>query len=341
MDEKMRFPCYVFLDEAHNFLPQQEGIAPISEGTAKMLDKAFFKICNQGRAYGFTTAFFTQRIANIKKWVIANCQVKVIMKHGLDVDLNRCEQEVGKNNASREQIEKLGKGEGIVLGWGMKPFKVKFHMRDSYHPSSTPDIKRARAFYAGNTGEVKTEQSMPQRHTQKGNVQRLSMPQQVRGYQPYTPTGELRTMPREVQEALVKAARQAVQTGQLQGYSAVAQGYEDEDEPHTDPLYETETVRMPSNVKPFMRAPDDAEVLRRREQTAAMPQHWGTQQPAMTQRQAAAYHRPSPTLPKHLQEALDAFEPGMSYRHLGEVLNIGKDAAGQRIQELRRRKLIS
>lgn len=156
LDEQLRFPCYVFLDEAHNFLPQQTDVAPISKETAEIVNKAFFKICNQGRAYGYTMGFFTQRIANIKKWVIANCQIKVIMKHGLDVDLKRCEDEISKKFATREDIEKLGKGQGIVIGWGMQPFFVQFKMRESHHPSSTPDIKRARAFQAKG-GKVTTQ----------------------------------------------------------------------------------------------------------------------------------------------------------------------------------------
>lgn len=48
----------------------------------------------------------------------------------------------------------------------------------------------------------------------------------------------------------------------------------------------------------------------------------------------------TPTLPPDLQKAKDAYEPGMSYRELGAKLGIGKDAAGKRIEELKRRKLI-
>ncbi len=48
----------------------------------------------------------------------------------------------------------------------------------------------------------------------------------------------------------------------------------------------------------------------------------------------------SSTLPPVLEAALNAYEPGMSYRELAARLDIGKDAAGKRIDELKRRKLI-
>lgn len=63
-----------------------------------------------------------------------------------------------------------------------------------------------------------------------------------------------------------------------------------------------------------------------------------------TQRMEPLYENPvrrsSSALPLELQQALKAYEPGMSYRDLAKVLGIGKDTAGKRIEELRRRKLI-
>lgn len=56
--------------------------------------------------------------------------------------------------------------------------------------------------------------------------------------------------------------------------------------------------------------------------------------------QYPTYRKSTPTLPPDLQKALDAYESGMSYRELGAKLGIGKDAAGKRIEELKRRKLI-
>lgn len=51
-------------------------------------------------------------------------------------------------------------------------------------------------------------------------------------------------------------------------------------------------------------------------------------------------HRPSSALTRELQEALDAYQPGMSYRELGKALGVNKDTAGKRLDELKRRKLV-
>jgi hypothetical protein len=48
----------------------------------------------------------------------------------------------------------------------------------------------------------------------------------------------------------------------------------------------------------------------------------------------------TPTLPADLQKALDAYEPGMSYREMGEAIGTGKDRAGELIKELKKRGLV-
>lgn len=47
-----------------------------------------------------------------------------------------------------------------------------------------------------------------------------------------------------------------------------------------------------------------------------------------------------PRLSPELQRALDAYQPGMSYRDLGRAIGCGKDKAGELIQELRKRGLL-
>lgn len=47
-----------------------------------------------------------------------------------------------------------------------------------------------------------------------------------------------------------------------------------------------------------------------------------------------------PRLSPELQRALDAYQPGMSYRDLGRAIGCGKDKAGDLLQELKSRKLI-
>lgn len=56
--------------------------------------------------------------------------------------------------------------------------------------------------------------------------------------------------------------------------------------------------------------------------------------------QVQVARKPSSTLSPQLQQALDAYEPEMSYRDLAAKIGVNKDTAGKRIEELKRRKLI-
>src|SRR5579885_1288686 len=145
--DEERPPCFVFLDEAHHFLPERVNLTQLDRNIHVRLQKSFFRVCNLGRSYGYTMAFCTQRIANIAKWVIANCQVKVIMRHALDIDLDRCCEEVNKTVATREDIERLAPGMGIVIGLCDRQFVAQFDRRASYHPSHTPKVDRAHLRY--------------------------------------------------------------------------------------------------------------------------------------------------------------------------------------------------
>ncbi len=145
--DEERPPCFVFLDEAHHFLPERTNLTQLDRNIHVRLQKSFFRVCNLGRSYGYTMAFCTQRIANIAKWVIANCQVKVIMRHALDIDLDRCCEEVNKTVATREDIERLAPGMGIVIGLADRQFVAQFDRRASYHPSQTPKVNRAHLRY--------------------------------------------------------------------------------------------------------------------------------------------------------------------------------------------------
>jgi hypothetical protein len=79
--------------------------------------------------------------------VIANCQVKIIMKHGLDIDLDCCTDEGNKAIATHETIEQLAPGQGIVSGLGTQQFVAQFHPRRSSRASHTPKVERAHQRY--------------------------------------------------------------------------------------------------------------------------------------------------------------------------------------------------
>ncbi|HLI90504.1 MAG TPA: DUF87 domain-containing protein [Ktedonobacteraceae bacterium] len=166
-----RPPCFVFVDEAHHFLPERVNLTQLDRNIHVRLQKSFFRMCNLGRSYGYTMAFCTQRIANIAKWV-ANCQVKVIMRHALDIDLDRCCEEVNKTVATREDIERLAPGMGIVIGLCDRQFVAQFDRRASYHPSHTPKVNRAHLRYRDRrlAPRVQPKAALPQPTPQEGEV---------------------------------------------------------------------------------------------------------------------------------------------------------------------------
>ncbi|GAC1694655.1 MAG: hypothetical protein PVS3B3_18870 [Ktedonobacteraceae bacterium] len=142
-----RLPCFVFMDEAQLYLPQDMALLPrearVEEGKeiANDLINSYFKLVSNGRSNGFTVAFATQSLTYIAKAFIKSCNIKIIMKHTENNDLDMCERMISKKIAVREDIENFKPGEAVVFGMGVTQ-RVKFDGRKSPHHSSTPDYKR-------------------------------------------------------------------------------------------------------------------------------------------------------------------------------------------------------
>lgn len=143
--EQDRLPCLVITDEAHNFLPESRNLSAMrmTKDNYDLLQSAYSRMANTGRSYGYTLVMATQRIANIAKWSIANLRIKVIMAHAEKNDLDRCEEEVGKDVANRETVKTLEQGCGIVVGFTKEPYIVKFDKQPARHVSHTPMIERS------------------------------------------------------------------------------------------------------------------------------------------------------------------------------------------------------
>ncbi len=137
-------PCLMMLDEAQMFLPQNVQLSTLSAETINTLQAAFFQMCNMGRSLGYTVCFFTQSIANLQKWAIRNCQRKVVGIHVEKNDLDRCEEEVDGEIATREQIKTMPEGVGVVIGFTPTQQIIKFDKRVSRHVSNTPGVARLR-----------------------------------------------------------------------------------------------------------------------------------------------------------------------------------------------------
>lgn len=144
--ETDRLPCLIFVDEAHNFWPEERKLSAFSTMRKESFDAlqaAHNRIVTGGRSYGYTMILATQRIANIAKWAIAPLQIKVIMRHRELNDLKRCKEDAGE--ADQKALTTLEPGQGIVIGLTDDPMTVQFDLQPARHVSVTPTIRRVHA----------------------------------------------------------------------------------------------------------------------------------------------------------------------------------------------------
>lgn len=149
-EEKVVLPCLVFLDEAQLYIPQNAELLPPeareNRRVLNALSNAFFALVSNGRSNGYTMCFATQSLTYIAKWAIKSSQIKVLMRHVEYNDLNMCEEIIGSRGvATREDMETMPPGVGVVFGFTPKPMIVQFDRRESRDESETPGIERLRA----------------------------------------------------------------------------------------------------------------------------------------------------------------------------------------------------
>jgi hypothetical protein len=124
-----------------NLLPPE---ARENKDVLDSLSNAYFALVSNGRSNGYTMCFATQSLTYIAKWAIKSSQIRVIMRHVEVNDLDMCERMIAESVASREQIESMPAGMGVVFGFTPKPMVVQFDRRASRDDSETPGIERLR-----------------------------------------------------------------------------------------------------------------------------------------------------------------------------------------------------
>ncbi|GHO88041.1 hypothetical protein [Dictyobacter formicarum] len=146
-DPRLRVPALILLDEAQHFLPQDSSVSNIAKEPASTLLKAFMDLNARGRKRGLTPAIFTQRIAQIRKEVIAGSEVYFLGRQSLNNDLERYEELIGKDERGKQKLDRrlvqsFGKGDFIVFESG-EMFITHFNARRSEHRGITPDLGAA------------------------------------------------------------------------------------------------------------------------------------------------------------------------------------------------------
>lgn len=112
-------PVMVVLDEAHKFAPERG--AGEAESTEAVKDLA-----TRGRKRGFCLIAATQRLAEIHKTVIAECQNKLIGRTTLDLDIDRARRILGMSAKDAGSVlPTLRDGEFFAYGAAISAATVK------------------------------------------------------------------------------------------------------------------------------------------------------------------------------------------------------------------------
>ncbi|HEX3640610.1 MAG TPA: DUF87 domain-containing protein, partial [Ktedonobacteraceae bacterium] len=146
-DPCKRVPCLIFLDEAQYFLPQNETVSSIAKEEANSLLKIFMDVNARGRKRGLTPAIFTQRIAQVRKEVIAGSEIYFLGRQTMDNDVNRYIDIVGKGKLDPSVVQTLPQGDFAVFEGG-EVFITHMNKRKSEHRSNTPKHAQAIERYA-------------------------------------------------------------------------------------------------------------------------------------------------------------------------------------------------
>lgn len=106
--KKVWHPTMVVIDEVQMFAPQV--------GSAESLP-AVIDLASRGRKRGLALVAATQRLSKVHKDVAAELLNKIIMRTGLDVDVQRAADELGMARAGATQtLRELEPGEAFVFG---------------------------------------------------------------------------------------------------------------------------------------------------------------------------------------------------------------------------------
>jgi len=130
---KFEFPVFVFIEEAHNFVPNKENT--LSKGIIK-------RIAAEGRKFGVFLILITQRPNKIDPDVLSQCNSQIIMR------ITNPEDQKAVRTSSERMSEDLLKdlpglniGEAIIVGEMTKvPVMVKIRQRETKEGGADIDV---------------------------------------------------------------------------------------------------------------------------------------------------------------------------------------------------------
>lgn len=131
LSARMRIPTMIFLEEAHNWIPQQ--------GRTQATDVVIDMAC-EGRKRGISLVMVGQRSARIDKDTLTQAKVSILhrVNHPLDMKVY-IDMTPRPPRYVRETVYKLRDGEAIIL-YKEKVLRVQMRFRHTRHPGATPTM---------------------------------------------------------------------------------------------------------------------------------------------------------------------------------------------------------
>lgn len=126
-------PMMLFIEEAHNYCPQQ--------GHA-LSNKVIRTIASEGRKFGMGLCIVTQRPAKVDKNVLSQCNTQVIFKITNPNDLKAITASLeGMTTSMQDDIQRLPVSHAYVVGgWITRPINTEVRVRMSKHGGKGADV---------------------------------------------------------------------------------------------------------------------------------------------------------------------------------------------------------
>lgn len=134
-DEKLEIPCFIVVEEAHNFVPREFEREIVSRSILR-------RIAREGRKFGVGLCLISQRPSRLDQDVLSQCNTQVIMKivNPLDQDFIRKSAEAVTDDIIND-LPGLGRGEAIITGSAINfPMHVKIRKRDTKPGGTDIDV---------------------------------------------------------------------------------------------------------------------------------------------------------------------------------------------------------
>ncbi len=134
-EEKLELPCFLVLEEAHNFVPREFEREIVSRSILR-------RIAREGRKFGVGLCLISQRPSRLDQDVLSQCNTQIIMRivNPLDQDFIRKSAEAVTEDIVKD-LPGLGRGEAIISGAAINfPMRVKIKKRDTKPGGSDIDI---------------------------------------------------------------------------------------------------------------------------------------------------------------------------------------------------------